>query len=744
MAEIGTKINARIDRKDENIRNIQISRMSLEKQVAQVGNSLNLRPQGGFPSDTELNPKKLNVVSTRSGLQLKELAPKKRDTEGIPKYVKYVKEILANKRRLTEYEIVASVLGYGAWALIDVVARKLTKRAHDKVEVFDVYRALKLPSIYEELSGITVVDPTVESQFIAPEDPLESILVGHDVDGDIKAKEITSCLNLASMGLYRGRVESLDHELGSSPKPLIEEAPKLELKYMPAHLRYAYLGTNETLPIILSAELSETQVDAALRILKRRKKVIGWKMTDIHGISPALCMNKIYMEEDHKPSAQHQRRLNPLMKELVRKEVIKWLDTGILYPISNSNWVSLVQCVPKKGGMTMVKNEKNELTPTRTMLDRLAEQEYYCFLDGYFGYNRIFVAPEDLEKTTLTRPYSTYAFKHMLFGLCNASTTIQRYVMTIFHDMVEDFLEVFKDDFSVFGKSFEICLRNLDQVLARCEDTDLVLNWEKCHFLVQEGIVLGHKVSKSGLGVDKAKVEVIEKFPPPISTLDSAQANYTVTEKKMLALVFPFNKFKSYLIGTKVIVYTDHAAIKYLINKKDAKPRLIQWILLLQEFDLEIKDRKGIENQIVDHLSRLEDFYHVHEGEQIWEEFSDERLMALDISRVSWYADIVNLIVSGEYPLDATTQQKKILIHDAKFYIWDEPFLFKQGVDQVVRRCIMEYEVKKVLESFHANPYGGHNGRERTTHKFLVNGQRVKYYFGEDSDHDREALELND
>ena len=194
----------------------------------------------------------------------------------------------------------------------------------------------------------------------------------------------------------------------------------------------------------------------------------------------------------------------------------------------------------------MVRNEKNELIPTRTvtgwqicmdyrklnyatrkdhypvsffdqMLDQLAGQEYYCFLDGYSGYNQILIAPEDQEKTTFTCPYGTYAFKRMSFGLCNAPVTFQRCMMAIFHDMVEDFVEVFMDDFSIFGKSFEVCLRNLDKVLARCEDTNLVLNWEKCHFLVREGIVLGHKVSKSGLEVDKDKVEFIEKMPPPIS-----------------------------------------------------------------------------------------------------------------------------------------------------------------------------------------------------------------------------------
>ena len=123
------------------------------------------------------------------------------------------------------------------------------------------------------------------------------------------------------------------------------------------------------------------------------------------------------------------------------------------------------------------------------MLDRLAGHEYYCFLDGYSGYNQIDIAPEDQEKMTFTCPYGTFAFRRMPFGLCNASGTFQRCMMAIFSDMVEKTIEIFMDDFSVLGNSFDNCLENLRSVLIRCKETNLVLNWEKCHFMVQEGIV---------------------------------------------------------------------------------------------------------------------------------------------------------------------------------------------------------------------------------------------------------------
>ena len=174
------------------------------------------------------------------------------------------------------------------------------------------------------------------------------------------------------------------------------------------------------------------------------------------------------------------------MKEVVRTEILKWLDAGIIYPISDSSWISPVQVVPKKGGMTVIHNENNELIPTRKvigwrvcidyrklnsatrkdhfplpfidqMLERLAGYEYYYFLDGYSGYNQIPIAPEDQEKTTFTCPYGTFAFRRMPFGLCNAPTTFQRCMMAIFSDFVEEIMEVFMDNFSIFGYSFDNC-----------------------------------------------------------------------------------------------------------------------------------------------------------------------------------------------------------------------------------------------------------------------------------------------
>ena len=151
------------------------------------------------------------------------------------------------------------------------------------------------------------------------------------------------------------------------------------------------------------------------------------------------------------------------------------------------------------------------------MLDRLAGYEYYCFLDGYFGYNQIAIAPEDQEKTTFMCSYGTFAFRLMSFGLCNTPSTFQRCMMAIFSYMVEKTIEVFMDDFSILGSFFDSCLKNLRSVLIRCGETNHVLNWEKCHFMVHEGIVLGHRISARGIEVNRAKIEAIEILPPPLS-----------------------------------------------------------------------------------------------------------------------------------------------------------------------------------------------------------------------------------
>nr|GFA85606.1 reverse transcriptase domain-containing protein [Tanacetum cinerariifolium] len=285
-----------------------------------------------------------------------------------------------------------------------------------------------------------------------------------------------------------------------------------------------YCFRNGFLPVIIAKDLCPNEKTDLINVLKNRKKAIAWKLTDIKGIDPEFCSHKILLEEEHSLKVQSQRRVNPKIHDVIKKEVEKLLDTGLIYPISDSPWeveklldagliypisdspwVSPIHCVPKKGGMTVIKNDENKLVSTRLvtgwrvcidyrklneatrkdhfplpfmdqMLKRLAGNEYYCFLDGFSGYFQIPIDPKDQEKTTFTCPYGTFAYKRMPFGLCNAPGTFQRCMMAIFHDMIERTIEAFMDDFSVFGNSFSTCLTNLENMLKRCEDTKLALN----------------------------------------------------------------------------------------------------------------------------------------------------------------------------------------------------------------------------------------------------------------------------
>ncbi|GKC37056.1 reverse transcriptase domain-containing protein [Tanacetum coccineum] len=324
-------------------------------------------------------------------------------------------------------------------------------------------------------------------------------------------------------------------------------------------------------------------------------------------------------------------------------------------------------------------------------------------------------------------------------------------------------------------------------MLSRCEETNLVLNWKKCHFMVKEGIVLGHKISEAGIEVDRAKIDVIAKLPYPTNvkgvrsflghvgfyrrfikdfsmiskpmtqllmkdakfdfsddckkafnilkeklttapiiispdwnvpfelmcdasdfavgailgqridgkfkpiyyaskTLNNAQEHYKTNEKELLAVVFSFDKFRQYLVLSKTVVYTDHSALKYLFSKQDVKPRLIRWVLLLQRFDIEIKDKKGAESLVVDYLSRLANpDLGTFTEEEITDEFPDEHLMILKAELNSdepWYTNYVNYIVGKIMPPNWTLEKRRRFFSQVKNYFWDEPYAFKAMLGQ--------------------------------------------------------------
>ncbi|GKC45408.1 reverse transcriptase domain-containing protein [Tanacetum coccineum] len=396
-------------------------------------------------------------------------------------------------------------------ALIDVYGEEITLRVDNEAVTFNLDQTTRYSFTNDKsvnrisVNRIDVIDVACEEY--AQEAYLKDDSISPEIDHANFDPEGDICLieRLLNNDPFQLPPMDLKQVEVTKAKPSIEEPPKLELKDLPSHLEYAYLEGTDKLPVIIAKSLKDDEKEALLKVLKSHKRAIAWKITDIKGIDPRFCTHKILMEEDYKPAVQSQRRVNPKIHEVIKKEVIKLLDAGMIYPISDSPWVSPIHCVPKKGGITVVANEDNELIPTRLvtgwrvcidyrklneatrkdhfplpfmdqMLERLAGNEFYCFLDGFSGYFQIPIDPQDQEKTTFTCPYGTFAYRRMPFGLCNAPGTFQRCMMAIFHDMIEKTIEVFMDDFLVFRDSFASCLSNLDKMLKRCEDTNLVLN----------------------------------------------------------------------------------------------------------------------------------------------------------------------------------------------------------------------------------------------------------------------------
>ncbi|GJY69915.1 putative nucleotidyltransferase, ribonuclease H [Tanacetum coccineum] len=368
-------------------------------------------------------------------------------------------------------------------------------------------------------------------------------------------------------GIYDSEGDTVYLEELLSIKSSCEDPPDLELKDLPSHLEYAFLEGDDKLPVIIAKNLKDEDKTALIKVLKSHKHAIAWKISDIKGIDPQFCTHKILMEENAKPVVQHQRRVNPKIHEVIKQEVIKLLDAGLIYPISDSPWVSPVHCVPKKGGITVVKNEENELIPTRLvtgwrvcidyqklndatrkdhfslpfmdqMLERLAGNEYYCFLDGFSGYFQIPIDPLDQEKTTFTCPYGTFAYRRMPFGLCNAPGTFQR-----------------------------------------CEESICAKLGRKSHFMVKEGIVLGHKISKSEIEVDKAKVDVIAKLPHPTTVKE--RGHYANSVPKRPPTIMP--REEPYMLRDRICSPRPERSQGYLDNSELADGNPSKHKLLMEK-----------------------------------------------------------------------------------------------------------------------------------------------------------------
>ncbi|GJU43661.1 reverse transcriptase domain-containing protein [Tanacetum coccineum] len=566
-------------------------------------------------------------------------------------------------------------------ALIDVYEGELTLRVRKEAVTFNLDQTLRYSSNYDDMTAnrIDVIEMACEeysqevlgfSDVIASgnptpyDDPIvttSSLTLTSFRDSDFLLEEVDAFLALENDPTSPKVDDSYydPEELkvceAKTDKSLIDEPPKVELKDLPPHLEYAFLEVDNRLPVIIAKDLSVEEKAALIKVLKSHKRAIAWKLFDIK------------------------------------------------------------------------------------------------------GYFQIPIDPHDQEKTIFMCPYGTFAYRRMLFGLCNAPGTFQR-----------------------------------------CEDANLCLNWEKSHFMVKDGIVLGHKIFKKGIEVDKAKVDVIAKLPHPTTvmgvrsflghagfyrrfikdfskisrpmshllekntrfifsdkciqsfqtlkkklteapiliapdwdlpfelmcdasdfaigavlgqrhekhfrpihyaskTMNEAESHYTMTEKEMLAVVYAFEKFRSYLILNKRIVYTDHSALKYLFAKKDSKARLLRWVLLLQEFNFN----------------------------EVNEKFPPETLNMVTSradSSTPWFADYANYHVENFIVKGMSSQQKNNFFKDVKHYFWDNPYLFKICADQMIRRCVAGQEAVDILTACHNRPTGGHYGANYTAKKVFDSG----------------------
>ena len=199
-------------------------------------------------------------------------------------------------------------------------------------------------------------------------------------------------------------------------------------------------------------------------------------------------------------------------------------------------------------------------------------------------------------------------------------------------------------------------------------------------------------------------------------TLNEVQRSYTTTEKELLSVVYALDKFRAYLVGSFIVIFTDYSALMYLLTKQDAKARLMRWVLLIQEFNLQIKDKKGVENVVADHLSRLTIAHDSH-CPPINDEFPKESLLLVE--NASWYAYIANYLVTREVLVEWKAPDKKYFFAKIHSYYWEEPFWFKYCADQIIRRCVLEEEQHGILSHCHENARGGHFSSQKTTMKVL-------------------------
>ncbi|XP_075087857.1 uncharacterized protein LOC142169835 [Nicotiana tabacum] len=599
---------------------------NLERQMGQLASTQNTRPVGVLPSDTEANPKPTTIESesekpresekpaeeavdekppplvARPPLPFPQRFQNMKDNatyktfldilkqvqinillvdilQEVSKYAKCIKYIVANKRRLTEFETVA-----------------LTEECSSRIQI-KIPQKLKDPGSFT--IQISIGKHAVERALcdLGASINLMPLSVSRQL-GLGEPRPTTVILQLVDRSLAHpeGVIEDVLVQVGSFIFPIdfiiLDYEPDQEVPFI---LRRPFLATCRAIIDVCEGKMT-------MRVVESNAMPLVPYMSPTDPLERALIGN----EED--------------IKDKMMGEIEQVLDTSCNYVYG---------------------------------FGKLEE------LDKH-----IVIFLEDQEKTTFTCPYGIFAFKRMPFGLCNAPTTFQRCIMTIFTDMVEIFVEVFMDNFSVFGSSYDDYLKNLSKVFPRCEETNMVLNWEKISFYGAGRHRVGLSEKDVTFNFDDACLKAFEELKkklvvaPIIAAPDWSlpfelmcdASDHTIGAMlgQRKDKIFYSIYYASKTLDDAQLNYT--TTEKYLFTKKESKARLMRWVLLLKEFDVEIRYRKGIENQVTDHLSRLEKHNHVEEGDQIKEVFPDEQLFAITQDPPPWYANYVNYQVSRVLP----------------------------------------------------------------------------------------------
>ncbi|XP_057853197.2 uncharacterized protein LOC131063406 [Cryptomeria japonica] len=438
-------------------------------------------------------------------------------------------------------------------------------------------------------------------------------------------------------------------------------------------------------------------------------------------------------------------RPTPAVLQMVDRSLVKLEGVIEDVVLSIDSWdfptdFMILQPKVKLGGYPLILG-RPWLATANAFINCWSGKQFFSFLDGFSGYNQIRIAPEDQDKTTFTRPWGTFAYNVLPFGLCNAPATFQRAMLSIFADLVNDCVEVYMDDFTVHDNTYEEAKENLEKVLKRSKDvvfswtlecqeafetikTKLVTtpdlrgpNWE-----LPFHIHIDASDSSMGAVLGQKEDNLFNSIYYVSKNFTGAEVNYMVTEKDFLAVVYAIYKFHHYITGYKVFVHIDHSAIRFLMNKPVVTGRVIRCWLLLQEFDVTILDKPGRENVVADFLSRLQ--LPDNEPTLVDDTFPDEHLFAIS-AESPWFADIANYLVTCKFPPHFSPRERRKLVGLSGQYTWINGLLFCTGIDNIMHKCVSEEDVFDILRACHIEPCGRHFATQRTSQKILT----VGYYW---------------